>query len=167
MADSFQHEIPRARINITLDVQTGNAKKKKELPLKILFLGNFSQYSSSIPITKRERIPINKNNFDQVITNLSPTLNFSVENKIKKNGSKLAIQLNLEKFKDFHPDMLVANIPELYKLLMMRNLLKELKLNILDKNAFRKELENLTKDKDSIIALTDELQSILPFNQED
>ncbi len=42
MADSFQNEIPKARVNITLDVETGGARKKLELPLKMLALGDFS-----------------------------------------------------------------------------------------------------------------------------
>ena len=42
MADSFQKEIPKARINISLDVETGGAKKKIELPLKMLVMGDFS-----------------------------------------------------------------------------------------------------------------------------
>ena len=39
MADSFQNEVPTARVNIKLDLHTGNAKKKVELPLKLLAVG--------------------------------------------------------------------------------------------------------------------------------
>jgi type VI secretion system protein ImpB len=43
MAGSFQNEIPAARINLKLDVGKGNAKKKMELPLKMLVMGDFTQ----------------------------------------------------------------------------------------------------------------------------
>ena len=36
MSESFQNEIPRARVNIKLDLVTGGAQKKVELPLKLL-----------------------------------------------------------------------------------------------------------------------------------
>ncbi|KKC62813.1 type VI secretion protein, partial [Citrobacter amalonaticus] len=35
MADSFQNEVPKARINLKLDLHTGGASKKTELPLKL------------------------------------------------------------------------------------------------------------------------------------
>ena len=66
MAKSFQKEIPKARVNITLDLETGGAKKKKELPLKVLALGDFSRGKTTGPVAERERIDINKNNFDNV-----------------------------------------------------------------------------------------------------
>lgn len=42
MADSFQSEVPKARINLKLDLHTGGAGKKTELPLKLLIAGDFS-----------------------------------------------------------------------------------------------------------------------------
>ncbi|HCR0169558.1 TPA: type VI secretion system contractile sheath small subunit, partial [Enterobacter hormaechei] len=42
MADSFQNEVPKARINLKLALHTGGAQKKIELPLKLLTLGDFS-----------------------------------------------------------------------------------------------------------------------------
>ena len=35
MADSFQNEVPKARVNLKLDLHTGGASKKTELPLEI------------------------------------------------------------------------------------------------------------------------------------
>lgn len=42
MSNSYQNEIPKARVNIKLDLHTGNASKKMELPLKLLVTGDFS-----------------------------------------------------------------------------------------------------------------------------
>ncbi len=36
MADTFQNEVPKARINLKLSLHTGGAQKKVELPLKLL-----------------------------------------------------------------------------------------------------------------------------------
>ena len=67
MQDSFQNEIPKARVNITLDVETSEGRKKKELPLKLLVMGDFSNGQTQGPIGQRERIGISRNNFDQVL----------------------------------------------------------------------------------------------------
>lgn len=48
MADSFQNEVPAARVNIKLDLHTGNAKKKVELPLKLLAVGDYSNGKSNV-----------------------------------------------------------------------------------------------------------------------
>lgn len=49
MADSFQSEVPKARINLKLDLHTGGASKKTELPLKLLVTGDFSNGQESAP----------------------------------------------------------------------------------------------------------------------
>ncbi|EPY0734774.1 TPA: type VI secretion system contractile sheath small subunit, partial [Klebsiella quasipneumoniae subsp. quasipneumoniae] len=35
MADTFQNEVPKARINLKLSLHTGGVQKKVELPLKL------------------------------------------------------------------------------------------------------------------------------------
>lgn len=40
-SNSFQNEVPKTqRINITLDLHTGSAQKKVELPLKLMVMGD-------------------------------------------------------------------------------------------------------------------------------
>ena len=58
MADSFQNEVPKARVNLKLDLHTGGASKKTELPLKLLVAGDFSngQEFSPLPVM-RIRLP--------------------------------------------------------------------------------------------------------------
>jgi len=64
MADSFQAEIPKARVNIQLSLHTGGAQKKVELPLKLLTVGDFSNGKAEGPLSEREKINVNKNNFN-------------------------------------------------------------------------------------------------------
>ncbi len=60
MADSFQNEVPAARVNIKLDLHTGNAKKKVELPLKLLAVGDHSNGKEQRPLSERDKVDINK-----------------------------------------------------------------------------------------------------------
>jgi type VI secretion system protein ImpB len=150
MAESFQKEIPPARINITLDVETNGARKKKELPLKLLVAGDFSNGKSKGTVAERERININKNNFNQVISDLAPELTCNVSNKIKNDDSEMQVKLKIDSLQKFHPDHVAQQIPELRNLLAMRNLLKDLKANVLDNHEFRRALEKIIKNKDEL-----------------
>ncbi|CAN5260715.1 type VI secretion system contractile sheath small subunit [soil metagenome] len=158
-----QYEIPKARVNITLDIETGGAKKKKELPLKLLVLADFTKNKSSKTISQRERIKINKNNFDAVLKTLSPQLILTTPNAINHNKTDLKSTLNFQSIKDFLPQNVASQIPELRNLIAMRNLLKDLKANILDNSVLRQELENVIKNQKQLQMLKKELQQFVPL----
>ncbi|WP_412754122.1 type VI secretion system contractile sheath small subunit [Legionella londiniensis] len=165
MSKSFQHEIPQARVNITLDVETGGAKTKKELPLKLLILGDFSNGKAKGTIAQRERISINKHNFNQVLADLSPELNINVPNRIKNDGD-LPVKLQFQVFSDFKPEAIVEQIPQLKRLMAMRNLLKDLKSCVIDNQNFRKELEKIMRDRRDAQQLQQELSEVAPIIEE-
>lgn len=56
MADSFQNEVPKARINLKLALHTGGAQKKIELPLKLLTVGDFSNGKENRPLSERRKL---------------------------------------------------------------------------------------------------------------
>tara|TARA_R110000868_G_scaffold10639_5_gene51703 strand:+ start:16031 stop:16531 length:501 start_codon:yes stop_codon:yes gene_type:complete len=165
MADSFQKEIPKARVNIALEVETGGATEKKELPMKMLAVGDFSNGKTEGRVLERERINVHKNNLDQVMKDLSPEINLNVENKIKNDGSDLGINLKFGAFEDFHPEKIAEAIPETKRILAMRNLLKDLKSNLLDNTTFRKELEAIMQDEASLQGLRTELEGLVENNE--
>ena len=138
MADSFQNEVPAARVNIKLDLHTGNAKKKVELPLKLLAVGDYSNGKEQRPV------------------------NLTVEDTLSGNGNEQNIALEFKSLKDFEPEQVAKNIPQLRVLLAMRNLLRDLKSNLLDNATFRRELENILKDPTLSSELRDELAKIAP-----
>jgi len=158
MSNSFQNEIPDARINITLDVETEGAKEKKELPLKILVLGDFSQGKDKRTLVDRERISIDKNNFDDVLKELNPGLYIHVNNKIEENGKDVSVRIGLDSMHSFSPDGLVKAIPELRTLLAMRNLLKDFKSNVLENPMLRKELSRVVNQKNQLEELNKYLE---------
>ncbi|HGN8755699.1 type VI secretion system contractile sheath large subunit [Enterobacter asburiae] len=110
MADSFQNEVPKARINLKLDLHTGGASKKMELPLKLLVAGDFSNGQESAQISEREKVNITKNNFDSVLSEYSPKLNLTVKNTLSEDGGEDSIQLTFQSMKDFTPEQVAAQI---------------------------------------------------------
>lgn len=162
MSHSFQKEIPPARVNIRLDLHTGGAQKKVELPLKLLVVGDYSNGKEQRPLSEREKVNINKNNFNSVMAEFSPTASLTVENTLAADGSEENISLSFNHLNDFRPEQVARNIPQLRVMLAMRNLLRDLKSNLLDNAQFRRELEAILKDPALSSALRDELAKIAP-----
>lgn len=160
MAGSFQNEIPAARINLKLDVGTGNAKKKMELPLKMLVLGDFSFKARDERIADRERISVNKNNFTQVMESMNLALGYQVDNKLTGDGD-LPVSIPIKSIDSFKPEHVARTVPELGKLLAARNLLKDLKSNLLDNRQFRKRLEETITDPAATAALQEQLKGLV------
>ena len=166
MAGSFQNEIPPARVNIQLSVDKGNAQKKLELPLKMLVLGDFTQRKDDKRISEREKININKTNFDQVMESLNLNVKTSVPNRIKNDGSEIAVDLKIKNMKSFDPAEVVKQVPELSKLMAARNLIRDLGSNLLDNREFRKRMEGVLKDKSAMDGILAELDKIAPEKKE-
>ncbi len=162
MSDSFQREIPKARINLKLDLHTGGAQKKTELPLKLLVAGDFSNGKETASLSERVKVNINKNNFNSVLSDYSPKVNLVVENTLAGNGSEENISLTFRDMKDFTPEEVARQIPQLKAMLAMRNLLRDLKANLLDNQTFRKELEKILLDPALSAELRAELSALAP-----
>lgn len=162
MADSFQNEVPKARINLKLDLHTGGASKKTELPLKLLVTGDFSNGQVSAPLSEREKVNVNKNNFDSVLSEYSPKVNLTVKNTLADDDSEDSISLTFQSMKDFSPEQVSRQIPQLKAMLSMRNLLRDLKANLLDNQTFRKELEKILLDSALSAELRAELSALAP-----
>jgi type VI secretion system protein ImpB len=154
---SFQNEVPKARINIKLDLHTGDAQKKTELPLKLMVMGDYSNGKEQRPLSERSKVAIDKNNFDSVLAQFSPELKLAVANTLVEDASEAEVVLGFQSMKDFEPEQVARQVPQLRALLAMRNLLRDLKSNLLDNARFRLELERILMDE----ALTDELRGEL------
>ncbi|EPJ9743920.1 type VI secretion system contractile sheath small subunit [Klebsiella oxytoca] len=162
MGNSFQNEVPKSRVNLQLDLHTGGAGKKSELPLKLLAVGDFSNGKEQRSLSERNKININKNNFDSVMAELLPTVDLLVESTLSGEARVEKIKLNFGSVKDFEPEQVARNIPSLRALISMRNLLRDLKSNLLDNVEFRRELEKIMKDPAMSSELRAELTALAP-----
>ena len=159
-SSSFQNEVPKARINIKLDLHTGGTQKKVELPLKLMVMGDYSNGQELRPLSQRTKINVDRNNFDSVLAEFAPDLKMAVPNTLSEDGSQTVIELKLRNLKDFEPEQVARQIPQLRALLAMRNLLRDLKSNLLDNSTFRYELELILKDEGLSHELRNELAAL-------
>jgi len=159
---SFQNEIPSARVNIQLSVDKGGAQKKTELPLKLLVLGDFTRKSGGGHIAEREKISIDKENFDQVMEALDLHVSAAVPNRLDEEGGDLPVNLAIRGIKSFDPSEIVRQVPALSRLMAARNLIKDLGSNLLDNREFRKRLEAVLSDRAAVDAILAELDAAAP-----
>jgi type VI secretion system protein ImpB len=159
-SNSYQNEVPKARVNIRLDLHTGGAQKKVELPLKLMVMGDYSNGREQRALSARGKVNVNKLNFDSVLGEFNPQLSIAVANTLADDGDEANIQLDFRVMKDFEPEQVARQIPQLRAMLAMRNLLRDLKSNLLDNATFRQELERILKDDALSTSLRAELAAL-------
>ena len=157
MSNSYQNEIPKAPLNLRFDLHTGGVAKKTEPPLQLVVTGDFSNSAEDRPLCERKKINVNKNNFNSVLADIAPEVKFFVPNTPAANGSEDSVQLIFCDRKDFEPEQVACQFPQLPAMLAMHNLLRNLKSNLLNNVTFRKALKAILKDP----ALSDELRGEL------
>ncbi|UVE17746.1 type VI secretion system contractile sheath small subunit [Pseudomonas sp. LS44] len=142
---------PKERINVTFKPATGNVQEEVELPLKLLVLGDFTQRADDRKLEERKPISIDQNSFDEVLAKQELGLSFAVPNRLQDEHSDadLAVQLRINSMKDFNPASLVAQVPELQKLMELRDALVALKGPLGNAPAFRKAIESVLAADDS------------------
>jgi len=159
MAESTQHKLDRVRrprVQITYDVEIGDAVKAVELPFVVGVLADLSGQPKEAlkPLKERKFVPIDRDNFNDVLARSAPRLAMKVANKLTGDeNSKLAVELNFKSLSDFEPAKVAAQIPALNELLTMRNKLTEL----LSKMEGNDKLEALLAD---VMANTDKTAAL-------
>ncbi|MBB4815401.1 type VI secretion system protein ImpB [Pseudomonas rhodesiae] len=142
---------PKERINITFKPAIGAAQEEVELPLKLLVLGDFTQREDARKLEDRKPIAIDKNSLDEVLANQALSLALNVPNRLQDDADveELGIQVRIHSMKDFNPAHLVEQIPELQKLMALREALVTLKGPLGNTPSFRKAIEQALADDES------------------
>jgi type VI secretion system protein ImpB len=113
-------------------------------------------------LSEREKVDINKNNFNSVLVKFNPSVNIAVRNTLAGDSSEENIRLTFKDIKDFEPEQVARQIPQMKALLAMRSLLRDLKSNLLDNSTFRKELQTILRDPALSNELRDEIAALAP-----
>jgi type VI secretion system protein ImpB len=131
---STQHKLDRVRpprVQITYDVEVGNAIEMKELPFVMGVLGDFSgQPVDPLPrLRDRKFVEVNPDNFDSVLEGMKPHLAFAVENKLSEDADapQLKVDLHFRALEDFEPDKVAQQVKPLKELLDLRTKLSDLR----------------------------------------
>ena len=149
---------PRERINIRYRPATGDAREDVELPLKLLFLGDYTGRPDPRPLEERKPINIDKDNFNQVLAEHDLGVNLSVPDLLSgEPGATLDVKLKFKSLADFGPERVADQVPELKKLLELRQAITALKGPLGNVPAFKRKIEALLKDENAREKLIAEL----------
>lgn len=153
-----QSESPKERINVTYRPATGDVNEDVEIPYKLTLLGEYNPNEEKVPVEDKKAIKIDKSNFNDVLKGQNLSVSFNVDNKlIEENHSALNIDLKINSIKDFSPEKIVENVPEMKVLMELRQSLMALKGPLGNVPAFRKAIENAISSKEEKDALISEL----------
>jgi len=133
------------RVQLTYDVELGDAIEKKELPFVVGVLADLAgQSEKEMPKLKdRSFVSIDRDNIDDVMQGIAPRAAFAVPNKLDESrGGKLAVDLTFSSMTDFSPEAVVEQVEPLRKLLDARSKLADLR----NKLAGNDKLEELLAD---------------------
>lgn len=149
---------PKERINIKYVPSTGEQHDEVELPLNLLVIGDLKGTTEDASIEERPAVSIDKYNFSSVMKEADIQLDMDVPNRLEDDAKDdLRIRLNFESMVDFTPDRVARQVPELNKLLELRDALVALKGPLGNIPAFRSRLQSLLSDE----SLRDQLLSEL------
>ena len=150
---------PPERINIVYKAAIGDAQQEKELPLKMLVVGGFSNKKDDTPVEERKPVDINGDNFNQVLKGMGLKLDVQVSNKLDDKGGELPVKLTLDSLKSFGPEAVAAQVPELARLLELRQALSALKGPMGNFPEFRKKIQGILGDADQRAKIEAELKA--------
>jgi len=149
---------PKERVNIVYRPATGDAKEEIELPLKVLVMGDFTLQKDARSVEDRQPVNIDKDNFNDVLGAHNVRLETVVDNKLSDEpDAQMSVNLDFKKMKDFEPDTIIQKVPELKKLMELRDALKALKGPLGNIPEFRKKIQDIVKDDEVKARLLKEL----------
>jgi type VI secretion system protein ImpB len=160
MAESTQHKLDRVRpprVQITYDVEIGDAIEKKSLPLVVGIMADLAgKPAEPLPILKKRRFTeIDRDNFNGIMASVAPRLAFQVPNRLTDEDSKLNVELQFSQMDDFDPAAVVKQVEPLRRLMEARQRLSDL-LTKLDGND---DLDRLLQE---VVVNTENLKELRP-----
>jgi len=150
---------PKERINIKYRSEHGGVQESVELPFKMMVVGDFTQRQDERVIEERKPISIDKDNFDEVLRNQNVSVDFAVPNRLsEEEDAEMKVSLKFDSFKDFTPENVARQVPELKKMLELREALVALKGPLGNVPAFRKAIETILENEEQRKAVLGELK---------
>jgi type VI secretion system protein ImpB len=130
--ESTQQKLSRVRaprVQITYDVEVGNAIEMKELPFVMGVLGDLTGHPEQplAALKDRKFVEINPDNFDSVLKGMQPHLKFKVDNKLSDKAGQIGVDLKFESLEDFSPAKVAEQVGPIKELLDLRTRLSNLR----------------------------------------
>ena len=173
MSESVQHKLGRVRpprVQITYDVEIGDAILMKELPFVVGIMADLSgKPEEALPkVRDRKFVEIDRDNFNDILASINPRIAYRVPNRLTEGeedseaGDMLNVELKFSHIDEFEPVAVINQVNPLRQLFEARQRLSDL-LTKLDGND---ELDALLQDVIANSESQDELKKALDSGEE-
>lgn len=165
--DSVQKRLEKVRpprVQLTYDVQVGDAIEQKEIPFVTGVLGDFSgsrDAGSPLPrLRERKFVEVSLDNFDDVMQAMAPAASFRVPNRLRDDGSEFGVQLAFAAMDDFRPESVVRQVEPLRRLLEARTRLSDLRNKLAGNDKLEDLLAEVLGNTETLKSLGDEAKTL-------
>lgn len=161
--ESVQKKLQRIRpprVQLTYDVEIGDAIEQKEIPFVVGVMGDFSGNSEN-PLPKlkeRKFVNVDMDNFDDVMKGMEPRAVYRVKNTLSGEGGEFAVDLKFKSIDDFRPESVVQQVEPLRKLLEARTRLSDLRNKIASNDKLEDVLAEVLSNTENLQKLGKEAQ---------
>ena len=164
-SESVQKRLQKVRaprVQMTYDVEIGDAIENKELPFVVGVVGDFGANANAEKKRLKERkfVNVDASNFDEVLGGVAPVANFRVQNHLSPDGGEFAVRLQFKEMADFRPEAVVQQVAPLKGLLDARAKLADLR----NKLAGNDKLEDILSE---VLSNTEKLDALRKPNKEE
>ena len=136
-----------------------HARRLAATPRGVGVMGDFSG-DPTTPLksmTDRKFTQIDRDNFNDVMANMTPGLKLKVDNTLAEDGSQMAVDLKFNSMDDFEPARVAAQVPALAALLETRAKLRDLMSKVDRSEELEALLEQVLKSESELKNLSGEL----------
>ncbi len=149
---------PKERISVRYTPKIDGAATDVELPLNLLITGNLKGKQDDTPLDERTAVAVNRYNLNAVIAEADIEREFNVPAELNDNPNEyLKVSLKVKSMNDLSPDNIANQVPEIKRLLELREALVALKSPLGNIPAFRAQLQALLENEDTREQLIQEL----------
>lgn len=159
--DSTQKRLQKVRpprVQLTYDVEKGDAIEQKELPFVVGVLGDFSgnPEEPQPKVKDRKFVNVDMDNFDEVMEGMTPRAVYRVPNKLTEEGGEFGVELKFKSMEDFRPEAVVEQVEPLRRLLESRTKLADLRNKLIGNEKLEDLLSDVLKNTEQLKALRED-----------
>jgi type VI secretion system protein ImpB len=156
--DSVQKRLTKVRaprVQMTYDVEIGDAMENKELPFVVGVVGDFGGNPDveQKRLKDRKFVNVDSGNFDEVLGGVEPVARFQVPNQLSGDDSTFAVELRFRSMADFRPESVVRQVAPLRELLEARGKLADLRNKLAGNDKLEDILTEVLNNTDQLSAL--------------
>ena len=171
MVESTQHTLDRVRpprVQITYDVEIGNAIVMKELPFVIGIMADLSGMPTDPlpPIKFRKFVEIDRDNFPDYMVSTNPRLAIQVKDTLGDGSEDLNAELFFKHMDDFGPVNIAKQVPKLNKIYTARVKLSDLVAKIEGNDPLQDLIKQVVADADLKSLLKQQVDALLKANKQ-